>query len=451
MKIFFVSLGCDKNLVDSEIMIKHLKNNDYSIIDDIEEAETIVVNTCCFIDSAKEESIETILDMATYKENTCKYLIVCGCMAQRYHVEIKQEIPEVDAIIGTTAAPDLVNALEELKKRSVSESLNGEDTYSVLEYINDINLTVEAPVYDEMHSGGYSAYIKIAEGCNKHCTYCVIPKIRGNYRSVPIEKIMEQANHLVNQGAKELILVAQETTIYGTDLYGKKSLHTLISMLSKLQGVQWIRVLYCYPEEIYDELIYEMKNNPKVCHYIDMPIQHASDNVLKRMGRRTTNSEIRQKIKLLRDNISDIVIRTTLITGFPGETEEDFLILREFVEEMKFDRLGVFTYSQEENTPAALYEDQISQELKEERRDEIMELQQNIVFQANEEHIGDVMPVIIEGYIPRDDVYVARSYMDSPDVDGLVFVNFDGRLESGDFVRVEIIEAKGYDLIGEVI
>ncbi|MCR5625105.1 MAG: 30S ribosomal protein S12 methylthiotransferase RimO [Lachnospiraceae bacterium] len=443
MKINFISLGCDKNLVDSEVMISSLRKNNHEITNDVSEAEIIVVNTCCFIGDAKEESINTIIEMGEYKTGgNAKFLIIAGCLAERYHDEIEKELPEVDAIIGTTAIDSICDVIDRLLSR--------EDN-SPVKSLKSIDYLPESVLYEEAHSGGYSAYLKIAEGCDKRCTYCVIPNVRGKYRSVPAEKLVEQAAHLVENGAKELILVAQETTLYGMDIYNKKSLHTLLSMLSKLPKLRWIRLLYCYPEEIYPELIDEIKNNPKVCHYIDMPIQHASDNILKRMGRWTNQAELVNIITKLREEIPDIAIRTTLITGFPGETEEDFRILKDFVQKMRFDRLGVFPYSQEENTPAASFDDQIEDEIKEDRRDEIMEIQQQITFEKAEEKIGTQMVVMVEGYIPRDDVYVTRSYMDAPDVDGYVFVNYDGELDSGDFLKVEIIDSSEYDLIAEII
>lgn len=442
MKIFFVSLGCDKNLVDSEMMITSLRKAGFEMVDEETLADVIVVNTCCFIGDAKEESINTLLEMAEYKEvGSCKLLVAAGCLAQRYHAEIQEEIPEVDVIVGTMGYETLVETLREalLQKQGVVTCLE------------DINYLPEPLTDRDSMSGGYFAYLKIAEGCDKHCTYCVIPRVRGNYRSVPMDNLVAQAKHLVDGGARELILVAQETTLYGTDLYGKKSLPELLRRLSDIEELRWIRILYCYPEEITDELIQTIKALPKVCNYLDIPIQHGSDAVLRRMGRRTNRQEITDRIHRLRQEIPDIVLRTTLITGFPGETEEDFAQMCSFVQEMQFDRLGVFTYSQEEDTPAAEMPDQIPEEIKSSRRDEIMAIQQQIAFAKSESHIGEVLDVMVEGRLPEEDVYITRTYMDAPDVDGYVFVSTDWNLMSGDFLQVRIIGADAYDLIGEVV
>ena len=440
MNIYFVSLGCDKNLVDSEMMITDLRKSDYILTDDASEADIIVVNTCCFIGDAKEESINSLLEFAAYKEDRCKLLVATGCLAQRYHEEIKTEIPEVDLIVGTMGYEDLAYKIDEALKAN-----------NVIESLKDINY-LPTPLTDrDSMSGGYYAYLKIAEGCDKCCTYCVIPKVRGKYRSVPMDNLIAQAEHLVQNGAKELILVAQETTLYGKDLYGSKRLPELLKRLSDIEELKWIRILYCYPEEITDELIEAIAGLPKVCNYLDIPIQHGSDNILKKMGRWTDQKEIINIVDKLRERIPDIALRTTLITGFPGETEEDFEELKAFVEKMRFDRLGVFTYSQEEDTPAAEMEDQITEDIKEARRDEIMKIQQKISFEKSEEHIGEDMDVMIEGSLPDEGVFIARTYMDAPDVDGYVFIKSDWHLESGDFVKVEITGAKEYDLIGEII
>lgn len=442
MKIFFVSLGCDKNLVDSEMMITSLRKADFEITNEETQADVIVVNTCCFIGDAKEESINTLLEMAEYKEaGCCRLLVAAGCLAQRYHEEIREEIPEVDMIVGTMGYEDLA--------KNISEAL--EKQSGVTEYLKDINYLPEPLTDRDSMSGGYYAYLKIAEGCNKHCTYCVIPKVRGNYRSVPMENLVAQAEHLVAGGVKELILVAQETTLYGMDLYGEKKLPALLEKLSEIEGLRWIRILYCYPEEITQEFIQAIKTLPKVCHYLDIPIQHGSDAVLKRMGRRTDRQEIISIVDNLRREVPDIALRTTLITGFPGETEEDFEELKEFVRKLKFDRLGVFTYSQEEDTPAAEMEGQVPEEVKEARRDEIMEIQQQIAFAKGEGHIGKEFEVMVEGRLPEEGVYIARTYMDAPEVDGFVFVASDWDLMSGDFLHVTITGADEYDLIGEII
>lgn len=439
MKVLFISLGCDKNLVDSEEMLGLLTANGYEITDDETEADVIVVNTCCFIHDAKEESIQNILEMADYRVNgKCRALIVTGCLAERYRDEIITEIPEVDAVLGTASYGEIVEALNAV--------LAGEkyEEYRELTYLPELKTK------RVITTGGHYSYLKIAEGCNKNCTYCIIPKLRGRYRSVPMERLIEQAQYLAQQGVKELILVAQETTIYGTDIYGEKSLHKLLKELCKIPGIQWIRVMYCYPEEIYPELIQTMKEEKKICHYLDLPIQHASDGILKRMARRTSKQQLVDMITTLREEIPDIVLRTTLITGFPGETQEQHEELMEFVDEMEFDRLGVFTYSPEENTPAAAMEDQIEEEVKEDRQAEIMELQQDISMEKGQNRIGQTLWVMIEGKVADENAYVGRTYADAPGVDGYVFVNTSTELMSGDFAQVRITGALEYDLIGEL-
>ena len=440
MNILFISLGCDKNLVDSEVMLGLLDKKGYQIVDSEEDADIIVVNTCCFIHDAKEESIQTILEMAEYKkEGKLKALIVTGCLAQRYQQEIIDEIPEVDAVLGTTSYDHIVEAVE--------EALAG-NGHVVLE---DVDALPDVKEKRLVTTGGHYAYMKIAEGCDKHCTYCIIPKLRGNYRSVPMEKLLAEAKDLADQGVKELILVAQETTVYGKDLYREKSLHKLLRELCKISGIQWIRILYCYPEEIYDELIQTIKEENKVCHYLDLPIQHASDAVLKRMGRRTSKAQLVEIIEKLRKEIPDISLRTTLITGFPGETQEQHEELKDFVDEMEFDRLGVFTYSPEEDTPAATMTEQIPEEVKEDRQAELMELQQEIAFDLAEDMVGREVLVMIEGKVADENAYVGRTYKDAPNVDGLIFINTDEELMSGDFARVRVTGALEYDLIGELI
>ena len=441
MKVLFVSLGCDKNLVDTEKMLGILGGDGFQFTDSEEEADVIIINTCCFIGDAKEESVNTILEMARCKEEgRCKALLVTGCLAQRYKDEILTEIPEVDGILGTSSYDQIgamVKQILEEKKEHVS-------------CFRDINALPRTDGGRMVTTGGHYAFLKIAEGCDKHCTYCIIPSPRGSYRSVPMEDLLQEARGLAAQGVKELILVAQETTLYGVDLYGEKSLPRLLRELAKIPGIQWIRIQYCYPEEITDELIQVIREEEKVCHYLDIPIQHASDPVLKRMGRRTNQEELRRIIGKLRKEIPDIAIRTTLISGFPGETEEDHEELMAFVDEMEFERLGVFAYSLEEDTPAAQMPDQVPQELKEERRDEIMELQQEIAFEKAESLVGRVLDVMIEGKVADEPAYVGRTYMDSPNVDGLIFVNADLQLMSGDFVHVKVTGAAEYDLIGEV-
>ena len=440
MKILFVSLGCDKNLVDTEKMLALVQEQGYEITNEEEEAEIIVVNTCCFIQDAKEESIVTILEYAKKKEaGRIKGLIITGCLAQRYKEEIQKEIPEVDIILGSASYDSILEALEGLRKNEKKNK------YDSLEYLPK-NLTKRV-----VTTGTSMAYLKIAEGCNKRCTYCIIPSIRGNYRSVPIEEVLKEAKQLAQKGIKELVLVAQEVTLYGKDLYGEKVLPKLLEELCQIDGIHWIRLLYCYPEEITDELIDVMKREKKICHYIDMPIQHSEDSILKKMGRRTTKEQIVNVIHKLREAMPDICIRTTLITGFPGETEEEHEQLLQFVDEMEFDRLGVFTYSQEEDTKAAEYEDQIDEEIKEQRKEELMELQQEVSYDLNQQMIGKEIEVFIEGYLFDEDVYVGRSHKDAPNVDGYVFVSSEEEIISGSFVKVKIKEAREYDLMGDVV
>ncbi len=437
MKILFTSLGCDKNLVDTEVMLGELAEEGYLFTDEEAEADIVIINTCCFIRDAKEESIETILSMAELKKTgQIRALLVTGCLAQRYREEIQKEIPEVDAVLGITDIHSIV--------RAVRETLAGGAK-------NHIGESAPAPVSGTRRivtTGGHYAYLKIAEGCDKHCTYCIIPKIRGNYHSVPMEDLLEEAAYLASQGVRELILVAQETTVYGVDLYGEKRLPELLRELCRIEGLHWIRLLYCYPEEITKELVEVMRQERKVCHYLDIPIQHASDAVLKRMGRRTSEADLRKVIAMLRAEIPDICLRTTLISGFPGETEEDFIRLHQFVNEMEFDRLGVFAYSLEEDTPAALMPDQIGEEVREGRRNELMELQQEIAFEKAAEKKGQVLEAVVEGYLPEERIYVARTYMDAPNVDGYLFFEAEREIESGSFVEVEVTDSSDYDLVG---
>ena len=440
MKILFISLGCDKNLVDTEVMLGLLASRGYEMTDDEAQADVIVINTCCFIHDAKEESIQNILEMAEYKkQGKIKALIVTGCLAQRYRQEIIDEIPEVDEVLGTTAYDKILDA--------VDAALAGE--HSVM--LSDLDALPLPDTKRLVTTGGHFAYLKIAEGCDKHCTYCIIPKIRGNFRSVPMEHLLKEAQELADQGVKELILVAQETTLYGKDLYGEKSLHILLKKLCKISGIRWIRILYCYPEEITDELIRVMKEEPKICHYLDLPIQHANDTILGRMGRRTSKQELVDIIEKLRSEIPDICLRTTLITGFPGETKEQHEELMEFVDEMEFDRLGVFTYSPEEDTPAAEMPDQIDEEVKLDRQADLMELQQEIAFDNAQDMVGREVLVMIEGKVADENAYVGRTYRDAPNVDGLIFINTDEELLSGDFARVKVTGAIDYDLIGELL
>ena len=439
MKVMFVSLGCDKNLVDTEMMLGMLAEKGYQFTDDEQETEIVVVNTCCFIGDAKEESINTLIEIGQLKETAnVKMLIAAGCLAQRYRKEIREQIPEVDVIIGTMAIDKIVEAVEEYQTKQYTT------------FVEDIDRTPVSGKKRVVTTGGHYAYMKIAEGCDKLCSYCIIPKVRGSYRSIPMETLLKEANTLVEQGVKELILVAQETTLYGTDLYGKKSLPELLRKLSEIRGLYWIRILYCYPEEITEELIDTIAELPKVCHYLDIPIQHASDKILKRMGRRTNQQQLKDKIAMIRSKIPDMCLRTTLITGFPGESQEDHEQSMAFVDEMEFDRLGVFTYSAEEDTPAAGFPDQIEEEVKKDRQADIMELQQEIAFEKAEGMTGQDVLVMIEGKVADENAYVGRTYKDAPNVDGLVFVNTDRELMTGDFVPVHITGSYEYDLIGEI-
>lgn len=440
MNILFISLGCDKNLVDSEVMLGMLADKGYAFTDDETMADAVVINTCCFINDAKEESINTILEMAELKKSgKIKALIVTGCLAQRYQDEIQQEIEEVDAIIGTSALEAITDTLEKVLAGK------GEN------HIDSLEKMPLGGCKRVVTTGGHYAYLKIAEGCNKHCTYCIIPKVRGNYRSVSMEKLILEAKQLAEKGVRELILVAQETTLYGVDLYGEKKLPELLHELCKIEGLAWIRILYCYPEEITDELIETIQREEKICHYLDIPIQSGSNRILKRMGRRTDTKQIGELIEKLRRKIPDICIRTTFIAGFPGETEEDHENTMEFINEMEFDRLGVFTYSPEEDTPAAEMPDQIEEEVKGDRQEEIMELQQEIAFDAADAMTGRVLTAIIEGKIADEDAYVARTYKDAPGVDGYLFINTERTLMSGDFVTVKVTGSHEYDLIGELV
>lgn len=444
-RIAFTSLGCDKNRVDSEVMLGILQKNGYTAVADEAEADIIVVNTCCFIKDALEESIETILEMAQYKDpevGNCKGLIVAGCLGQRYEAEFFEELPEVDAIVGTTAYEAIAEVADEI--------LGGKAQVKQLE-------SIHLPMQDEngklrvLSTAPYFAYLKISEGCDNFCTYCIIPKLRGKHRSRSMESLLEEAAALAQQGVKELVIVAQDTSIYGRDLYGQPMLHVLLQKLNAIEGIQWIRLLYAYPETLTDETIAAMASCEKVCHYIDIPIQHGNDAVLKRMGRKSNQALIREKVAKLRAAMPDIAIRTTLIVGFPGETEEEFEDLMRFVEEMRFDRLGVFSYSQEEGTAAARMEGQIDDEVKEERREIIMDMQKNIAASLCEAEVGKVMEVLIEGKLPEERIFCGRTRRDAPDIDGLVFVSSEEELYSGDFVTVKIREAGDYDLMGDVV
>ena len=439
MYIYFVSLGCDKNLVDSEKMLALLNHAGYTLTDDPEQAEIIVVNTCAFIHDAKQESIETLLELADFKENgNCKVLIATGCLAERYKDDILAEMPELDGIVGTTAYDSIVEVVE--------QTLQGQQAVSTKELSY-----LPSQLTDRVRSGlSHVGYLKISEGCNKNCSYCIIPSMRGRYRSVPMEELVEEAVKLTTSGVKELILVAQETTLYGVDLYGEKRLPQLIERLSQIQAIEWIRVLYCYPEEITEELAVVLRDNKKVCKYLDLPIQHCNDNVLKKMGRRTNKQQLMEKIAMLRREVPDIALRTTLISGFPGETEEAHEECIEFVKEIKFDRLGVFPYSSEEGTRAAAYENQVDDEIKNKWADELMQVQQQVIFDQNDTMVGREFTAIVDGYLPEDDVYVARTYRDTPDIDGCIFFQASFEIMSGTMVRLMVTDAKGYDLVGEL-
>lgn len=446
MNILMVSLGCDKNLCDSEAMLGLLAKHNYNITNDEQEADAIIVNTCSFIKDAMEESVNTVLEMAKLKQQNLKYLIVTGCMAQRFKDEIFDEIPEIDACLGTSSFDKILDVIEELKAR---DGIEDAEEISVYDDIDRLATITESNKV--ITSGTFMGYLKIAEGCDKFCTYCVIPHIRGHYRSVPMEQLLKEAEYMASQGIEELVLVAQETTCYGKDLYGEKRLHVLVHELAKIDGIKWIRLMYCYPEEIYDELIDCFKEEPKLLHYIDMPMQHSEDAILKRMGRRTDRASIEAVIGKLREAAPDIAIRTSLIAGFPGETQEEHEALMAFLDEQELDRVGVFTYSREDGTPAATFENQIDEETAEQWRNEIMELQQEISLDKNETFVGMIMQVIIEGYSSDDDVYVGRTYRDAPGVDGLVFVNCDYELMSGQIVDVRINEVGPYDMIGGIV
>lgn len=446
MNILMVSLGCDKNLCDSEAMLGLLAKHNYNITNDEQEADAIIVNTCSFIKDAMEESVNTVLEMAKLKQQNLKYLIVTGCMAQRFKDEIFDEIPEIDACLGTSSFDKILDVIEELKAR---DGIEDAEEISVYDDIDSLATITESNKV--ITSGTFMGYLKIAEGCDKFCTYCVIPHIRGHYRSVPMEQLLKEAEYMASQGIEELVLVAQETTCYGKDLYGEKRLHVLVRELAKIDGIKWIRLMYCYPEEIYGELIDCFKEEPKLLHYIDMPMQHSEDAILKRMGRRTDRASIEAVIGKLREAAPDIAIRTSLIAGFPGETQEEHEALMAFLDEQELDRVGVFTYSREDGTPAATFENQIDEETAEQWRNEIMELQQEISLDKNETFVGKIMQVIIEGYSSDDDVYVGRTYRDAPGVDGLVFVNCDYELMSGQIVDVRINEVGPYDMIGGIV
>ncbi len=438
-KIGLVSLGCPKNLVDSELMLGLLQSGGYEIVNESEDADIIIVNTCGFIESAKQESINTILEMAALKENKCELLIVTGCMAERYRQMILDEIPEVDAVVGTGSYGEIAAVIE--------EAYRGE---RVSRY-GDLNGTAYLEGDRVVSTGKGYAYLKIAEGCDNKCTYCIIPSLRGPFRSRSIESVVREAELLASSGIKELILAAQDTTRYGIDIYGKKTLVELLRQLSRIGGIEWIRLLYCYPEEIDNDLISEIASNDKVCKYIDIPIQHASDNVLRRMGRRGTGAQVCGLLETLRSKVPGLVIRTTFIVGFPGETENDFNSLMEFVEKYKFDRLGAFMYSKEEGTPAYRMPDQIPSRVKRSRHNRLMKLQRRISSAANAERIGRTYKVLVEGVAEDGIFYYGRSYQEAPGIDGLIYFTSIEPLQLNSFVEVKILDSDEYDLTGEVL
>lgn len=437
LNIGFVSLGCNKNLCDTENMLGLLAEDGFGITADVEDADVIVVNTCGFIESAQQESIDAILEMAQYKEKKCKLLVVCGCLAQRFHKEIKEELPEVDVIVGTTAFDEIALAIK--------KGLSGEKP----QFIYDIDKDVEENLPRIRTTPDYVAYLKIAEGCDNCCTYCAIPYIRGKYRSRSEEAVLAEAQALAQDGVRELIVVAQDTTRYGIDLYGEKRISSLLSKLCKIDGIEWVRVHYSYPEEIDDELIKTIRDEEKIVKYLDIPVQHGSSSVLKRMGRRTSREKLEELIKKLRAEIPDVTLRTSIITGFPGETEEEFCELCEFLQKVRFDRVGVFAYSKEEGTPAARMKEQIPEEIKEARRDKVMELSQEISLKRNESMIGKTVTVITEGF--EDNLYYGRSGGESIEIDPKIYFGAHRELNAGEFTEVMIKSCDVYDLYGEEI
>ncbi len=438
-KIGVVSLGCPKNLVDSEIMLGMLKHAEYEIVNEKENADILVVNTCGFIESAQQESINTILEMAEEKKRKCEILIVTGCMAERYREKILEQIPEVDAVLGTGNYKEIAEV--------INRAYEGEKVVAYGKLDETAYLDEERVISSAKHS----VYLKISEGCDNRCTYCIIPYLRGAYRSRKLETLVREAQALAEKGAKEIIFIAQDTTRYGIDLYGKKMLPELIREISKIEGIQWIRLLYCYPEEIDIDLIDEIASNPKVCKYLDIPVQHASDRILKLMGRRGTSSQIRASLSLLRDRVKDIVLRTSLIVGFPDETEEDFQQLLDFVKEFRFDRLGVFTYSKEDGTPAAKMNNQIKKSIKLKRQKLILEQQNSISSEKNVKRVGKVYKAIVDGIADDGIFYYGRTYAEAPEIDGAVYFTSSEPIEIGCFVDVKILNSEDYDLIGEVI
>ena len=435
MKVGFISLGCSKNLVDTEMMIGLLKNEEFEIVNDESQAEILIINTCGFIESAKQEAIDTILEMAKYKEiGNCKYLVATGCLVQRYKKDLEKLLPEVDLFISIDEYDEFWNKIKKLIDNK------NEKVETKLDYLNRVITT-----------GNTTAYLKIAEGCSNFCTYCAIPYIRGKYISRKYEDIIKEAEQLAKKGIKEIIIIAQDITKYGIDLYGKQRLHELIRDISKIENIKWIRFLYAYPESITDELINEVRNNNKVCKYFDIPIQHISNNILKRMNRKTTGENIRNLIKKLRTEIPEVVLRTSLIVGFPGETNEEFEELYNFIKEVQFDKLGVFMYSKEDGTPAAKFTNQVHYKTKQSRWNKIMQEQNIISTNILKKKIGKEYMALIEGISENNKYYIARTYMDVPDMDGVIFIKNNNNCKIGDFVNCKVINVKEYDLIGEVV
>ncbi|SHI78538.1 SSU ribosomal protein S12P methylthiotransferase [Geosporobacter subterraneus DSM 17957] len=440
LKVYVETLGCAKNMVDSEIMMGLLTNYDYVLTKDKHTADIVIVNTCGFIEAAKQESIDTIIALGQLKnEGNCRLLVVAGCLGERYSEDLMKELPEVDAIIGTGNFPEIIQILDDtLQGKKIIKSGN-------------INIQIAEDLPRIISTPKHTAYLKIADGCDNGCTYCIIPKLRGSYRSRAIEQILKEAQALADNGVKEIILIAQDTTRYGIDLYGKYKLADLLKELCKIEALSWIRVLYCYPDEITEDVIEVIASEKKICKYLDMPIQHCNNQVLKRMNRRTNKEHILKVIDKLRRNCPEIALRTSLIVGFPGETEEQFKELKQFVSDVQFDRLGVFTYSQEEDTPAASLPDQIPEEIKEKRRDEIMIIQQQISYKKNMEKIGNIYDILVEEKVEGESVYIGRTAYDAPEIDGIVYVHSERTLGPGVFVRVLIKDALEYDLMGEML
>lgn len=440
LNVFIESLGCAKNLVDSEVMMGLLQKYDYKLTGNEYEADIIIVNTCAFIDDAKQESIDTIIELGRLKKSgNCKVLVVAGCLGERYAKEVLDELDEVDAVVGTSKYTEIIKVIDHaLKGKKIIES-------------GDINVAISEDLPRILSTPKHTAYLKISEGCDNYCTYCIIPKLRGAYRSREMEHIIEEAKDMVQKGVKEIVIIAQDTSVYGVDLYGEYKISELLRKLCEIDELKWIRLLYCYPDKITDELIHVIAEEEKICEYLDLPLQHCNNDILKRMNRKLTKEHILEVMNKLRSKVTNMHLRTSLIVGFPGETEEQFEELKEFVTEMKFDRLGVFTYSKEEGTPAANFKDQVPEEIKNQRRDEIMMIQKEISFQKNLEKIGNIYDILVEEKVEGEDVYVGRSRYDASDVDCVVYFDCAKQIELGSFVQVKITDTLEYDLLGEII